>query len=679
MGIKKAVDRLLCSSGSVFGQIGLWFLLALFVFLVLFLISSITKIVLFSFEDLILMFMNPGSFFPDSSRDEIDTLSKYWALMTGAAGFFVMSGLLIPCVNNIIARRVEKIQNGNISYYFKNHYVIIGYDKMLASIIAQLCDDDLGGKQKSCIVCQTALDVTEIKRKLEIELKKDHYRRLTFMSGACNSLHDIKKLHIKNAKRIVILGDNTAEAHDALNIECADIVASELPQANLGKIPECDILLNDHASYTILQKINMDNKWSERFYFRPFNFCETWAQKVIVHNKTEIVGNKTIDYMPLDGAAGIQFETDKYVHFVIMGMNKMGQALGAEAARILHFPNFIRDSNLKTRITFIDPNAEAEMNNFISHYPFLFELADYDFTDTAQPNSPNAALDKVKNRNLAFNDFLDIRFSFIKGNFNSPEIKNRIQDWALDASCIPAIAVCNDSDVTGMDTGLFLPQIVFKKEIPVFIQQKQLSNFFFEMANKENTYALYSNVRPFGMINECFNFREIEETERSAKCIMWVYNTFSKYRSAEDKGGCNLDFGTSLQKTKEESLAINEELNRKWQKLAVSKRWANIYNAFSAGVKRRSFVKKDIGLMAHVEHNRWNAERLIFGYRTPDKSEYEKINKNRELKEQYRDKEFIHYDLCPFNKLDYDAGGIKTDEYDIVISECLDKIYSHRN
>ena len=66
-----------------------------------------------------------------------------------------------------------------------------------------------------------------------------------------------------------------------------------------------------------------------------------------------------MEYPALDREP-ITWESDRYVHFVIIGMSRMGVALGVEAAHLLHFPNFCRDKRLKSRITFIDADADKE-------------------------------------------------------------------------------------------------------------------------------------------------------------------------------------------------------------------------------------------------------------------------------------------------------------------------------
>ena len=64
--------------------------------------------------DWILHFFNPASSF-DRSHNLSD---KLWVLFVGFTGMFLLGGLLISVSSNIVARRVERIQDGQVSYFF---------------------------------------------------------------------------------------------------------------------------------------------------------------------------------------------------------------------------------------------------------------------------------------------------------------------------------------------------------------------------------------------------------------------------------------------------------------------------------------------------------------------------------------------------------------------------------
>ena len=64
----------------------------------------------------------------------------------------------------------------------------------------------------------------------------------------------------------------------------------------------------------------------------------------------------------------------------------------------------------------------------------------------------------------------------------------------------------------------------------------------------------------------------------------------------------------------------------------------------------------EVDLMAEVEHNRWNMEKLLLGYSKPSAEEdaYSvKDNDWIEGKLKANKKHFIHPDIRPFNKLNH--------------------------
>ena len=103
--------------------------------------------------------------------------------------------------------------------------------------------------------------------------------------------------------------------------------------------------------------------------------------------------------------------------------------------------------------------------------------------------------------------------------------------------------------------------------------------------------------------------------------------------------------------------------------------WSNFYCADSVDIKLRSLgfgttppmrlTKEQIELMAEVEHNRWNMEKLLLGYRKPTPEE-ELLCRDKAVRKEYKEKRFIHTDIRPYCEL---AEGTK--DYDRCISECL--------
>ena len=57
--------------------------------------------------------------------------------------------------------------------------------------------------------------------------------------------------------------------------------------------------------------------------------------------------------------------------------------------------------------------------------------------------------------------------------------------------------------------------------------------------------------------------------------------------------------------------------------------------------------------MARVEHNRWNVEKLLMGYRKPryNEDKYVEENKPFETELSRNKKRFIHHDIRPYDQL----------------------------
>ena len=331
-----------------------------------------------------------------------------------------------------------------------------------------------------------------------------------------------------------------------------------------------------------------------------------------------------------------------------------------EAAHVLHFPNFNQNRNLKTKITFIDINANKEKEEFITRNRHFFEAQN--------------------------EDFIDVVFEFIEGNIFSASIQEDIKKWAEDEGQYLSIFLAMRDQRSNFVMGMNMPDEVYDNNIPVFIRQDRSDNFVTNLRmaddrefdyyrikdgklNSSKRKARYANIYPFGM-NETAYSADNKSVKR-AKLINYLYETadYSTYRFQSI---------LSLDAIPEEK--IWEEADKMWQKLTVALKWSNLYNSYTIRTKLASLramrglelnnksqdtamlSDTEVEEMAKVEHNRWNVEKLLMGYRRPheDEDKYHapndeakgKLGKNKNL--------FIHSDIRPFDKL----GTIKELDYE---------------
>ena len=197
--------------------------------------------------------------------------------------------------------------------------------------------------------------------------------------------------------------------------------------------------------------------------------------------------------------------------------------------------------------------------------------------------------------------------------------------------------------------------------------EKKGSTYYFlnkenKVEEKGNLGGRYANIYPFGM-NETAYSADEKSLER-AKLINYLYSTmlppdYNKFQSL-----------LVLSAIPDEK--IRSEADGYWRGLSVALKWSNLYNAYSLRIKlamlrcmrglkmddnsmdTKPLSDEEVDILARLEHNRWNVEKLLMGFRKAhkdeDKYEVEDEGKKKELK---KNKErFIHHDIRPFDQLD---------------------------
>ena len=588
----------------------------------------------------IFSFVNPGSTYSDS------TVIKGIALIVGLLSM-VLSGVLISVISNIIDLRQKEVEEGKVHYRFCNHVIVIGYNKMCTGLIKQISEKF--SNEKVEIVLQTVQTVPDVRHELSALLDKQTEKNVTLVLGSRISAEDLENLHPEHCREIFILDEYDEYDHDSINIKCLELIKDIIKQKGKKEPKPCHVLFEYQSTYAVFQRQDIPDL-KGYLDFMPFNFYECWAQKVLVENEHRVEEKKgtfqNIDYQPLDGKEGIDYNSTKHVHFVILGMSRMGIAMGIQATHICHFPNFVRDKKLKTRITFIDENADREMNFLKGRYSHLFEEVDYFYQDI----ETSEKYDNTKSKDK----FTDIEFEFIKGRVENPEIQKLITKWANENDeKLLTIAVCFNQSPAAIATGLYLPDAIYEKGIPVFVRQETsastLSLLFRKEEGKENKYRKYENIRPFGMLDDAYDLKKAEDNLPMR--VNYVYN----YSFGEKT------YGKLPDKIPE------SKMKEKWNELSTALKWSNRFNANMINIKIRSLLKdktlgEQIDTVAQIEHNRWCIEKLLMGYRQITDSDKAKGIDIKTLKNQY----FVHTDICAFSDLPKE-----TQEIDRILSEAL--------
>ena len=607
-----------------------------------------------------------------------------WALVvssiTFVIGAFIFNGAIIGVITNSIERRVANHKEGRIHYLKSGHYIIMGYDDMAPSFISHI----FGRDKDAYILILTAKNTIGVRERLMKSFSEQRMKHIIINYGHRTSIEYYKDIRLESAEKVFVVGNHSNAAHDAINVECVDSISRYLKDKE-QKPARITCVFKDLDTYAAFKTSEIFKEIKNlKIDFLPYNFYTGWAKQVFVKRFYRDFDNPGQEYhYPLVYENGIKPGDDKYVHLVFVGTTNFAVAFAMEAANVLHFPNA---NKRKTRITFIDVKVDKEKDEFITRNRHFFEVQPYYFYDLTNEEDEKKEKQGLRDEYVIFTDkdrgFLDVEFEFIKGNVFSKKVQDEISKWASEhndekqcLSIFLALADQRENFVMGMN----MPDEVYANEVPVFIRQNRSDNFVTNLRNEDTkkesqkfTYSVvkdgevkskerdarYAHIYPFGMNETAFSADD--HSLKRAKLINYLYST-ANYETYKFQGILVLD---AIPEAK-----IWEEANAMWQDLSVALKWSNLYNSYTMRTKQRTLrAMRGLGIddesrdydtlsdyeveqLAIVEHNRWNVEKLLMGYRKPKRDEDKyvypefagKLKKNKDL--------FVHHDIRPFDQL----------------------------
>ena len=601
-------------------------------------------------------FIDPGNQHMTTSQS-----GRGWSALIAILGVFLLNGLLVSSIIGWIDSRKEKWLKGEVKYRgFLNkykHYVIIGGNDMTFGIVRQIMPNK---GVMPYILIQTTRDVEEFRRELFSTLTVQQQQHIIIYYGSRTSETELMELSLQQAIEVYILGEQTRTDdfepyHDTVNMQCFDLINQLLQGGNSFKEPiRCYVMFEYQTSFAAFQSSSQSRiiktpDGKDLLSFIPFSLYENWAQTVLVNGNITIPDktNITITYNNIDGD-GISYDSDKIAHIIIIGMSKMGTAMAIETAHLAHFPNFVRDNSKRTKITFIDKNAREESDFFMGRFPDLFKLCKWTDVDGKEHNWYAPTCNEYQ---YFAKNFLDIEWEFRSGGVESKENREYIESCFNEKNTeIVTIAVCLPQPHQSLAAALYLPKVAIQKANDIWVYQPQSGELLIDI-NKGADDAkhiwemtTYRKLKPFGMLSLGFDAKLLENE------AIWYCSNFYKAKDAlvkkfrQKSDNENTCYWNHWDRKNVEEAVLSEidlSLGKLW---AI---WSNIYQVNTIEFKMRSlglnFSKLDDTdikeLFAKVEHNRWNVEKLLMGYRpledhTLNKEEIEIVREYLKVKNE---------------------------------------------
>ncbi len=624
-------------------------------------------------------FMDPGN-----QNMATTTTGRNWNAVIAILGVLLLNGLLVSTLINWFESRKSRWQDGEIryrphSFWGKKFAVMIGANDSSPLIISRLLKGEGERKPVYYVIVLTNGDVADVRHKISSYLSEKDLERLIIYKGQLDSLEDIYSLGIEKATEIYIIGEHKDDAktrsyHDTQNMKCVHNIAAYLTDKGVDRKIVCRVLFEYQTTYSIFQFSDVPRRILERLVFIPYSQYENWAQTVLVEGRyVETVKNiqpRTINYLPLDGR-GIKRDDTKYVHLVVVGMSKMGVAMAIQAAQIAHFPNFCRNNGLRTRITFIDEQADSEMNFFKGRFQNLFAVSRCRYLDATEKNVNLAEPweDPISDADSPYNhlgpNFIDVEWEFVKGNVEQPGVVRYLEQAAEDTGCnsgkqsILTVAVCLPLAHESIAASIYLPGIIYDSAQQVLVYQREASDIVYNLScDNDNNCKRFAKLLPFGMQNADFTMNK--PSLYASQLCNYVYSMIFD-KDIDNASISSIIGGMKIPACKSPGDSMSPA-REAWKSLSIFDKWSNKYLANSFGTKLRSAgtvtgnftvnfapirdaFKNNMEVMAETEHNRWNIQQLLMGLRPYTDKEAEKYEDLRIKKDSDKkaEEEFNKY------------------------------------
>ncbi len=621
---------------------------------------------------------------------------RCWAAIVAILGILLLNGLLVSSLIGWFDNRKEKWLNGKVKYpcFLRKtpHYVIVGGNDMVAGIVMQLFtqsskDDSKkeaanvnADKELPYILIQTSRDVDSFRRELFSDLKVEQQQRVIIYYGNRTSTDDIKDLILESAEEVYILGEDTRtddieSYHDTMNMKCLELVSKSIKDVktiNKDNKLTCRVMFEYQTTFSVFQFYDLDKNTSKYISFKPFNYYEMWAQRILVNQEINEAKLKCLyengGYLPLEGYKGIRVGDNDYVHLFIVGISRMGMAMAIEAAHLAHYPNYTEEKKIRTKITFIDKNAKEEKDFFMGRFKELFALSHWRY-GALDENSKLVWLKKHIPFGYEYlgGDFLDIEWEFINGGI----VQTSIQDYILSSATPSArvtIAICLPESNRSHAAALYLHKKIYESDsvLQVLVYNRYGNSIIQALQSNERVFPYLNKIKSFGEPRECLSTRFLQQSENIGAAIggkyeeirqKYILKALEKAGQQEGKGGYN-------------------------GKSSTAKSWSNVYNGITMWTKLRSisYVEgNDINenqkeLLSNVEHNRWNIEQLLMNFRPLTKQEQDDVINKKRDKEDLK-KQMAHLNICSNKRLDeLKDVDVAARAYDKGLTELIPKI-----
>lgn len=427
------------------------------------------------------------------------------------------------------------------------------------------------------------------------------------------------------------------------------------PQMNGGRRLECYLLLADMPSLWLLWTRGIPDRLSRKADIMATTPDDLLAKTVLVRLPGADNRFPALDRSP------VRYSSQDTVHLVLFGASQLTEAMAVNAALVAHYPNYTRDTSLRTRITIVDDHVAPFRDRLLQHYQHLFENSYYR-TINLNDADPQSFVHRPMYEN-GRKDFVDVEWEFVDGSVGNGVLRQKLSEWSVSDRQQLTLALCFPEMAQNVETAFSLPDAVYANQIPVFChtsRQAQLT-----LACEDGRCG---SVLPFS--HKDGSLLTLHTLKRMAKMVNYIY-TRCLALGPDDPMTAPAHI---------EEAAVEEV----WASLtSFANQYSNLCNAMALGTKMHSaglstddwqsyyaLSRDEILQLSEVEHNRWSVEKLLLGYRPVTDEEQKTVEADIAQKALLK-RNRIHYDLRAFSDLRSDTTGKNVNVYDMALTQSI--------
>lgn len=336
---------------------------------------------------------------------------------------------------------------------------------------------------------------------------------------------------------------------------------------------------------------------------------------------------------------GIAYDSDKHVHVIIVGSDTLSLCIARQAALVCHYPNFKESGGNRTIITIVDIKSKGRED--VENLKRGFESITGNLLSESIWKCISCEDEQVEWDCGKKDSFVDLEFEFV--GLHAKEVEEYINDVAI-GNMNAILSIIDNTDLELKNT----------KTNNLIYQYYKLN--YMQLCESDLDFKIdVSNAQKINMIYQCGT--DLENI-----------NNINTYDSDAYNSALNT-FCSHLKK---------ERYVEEWNKIDDQTiKLSNVFCADCIDVKIRCLETKkhkigkpkissaDLSNLAKSEHNRWNVEKLILGYRPLNDAE--RMEDNRLLKtdkdqlkayRKYLKKDkHAHIDICScaeLKRIDFD-------------------------